>query len=155
VPGALVAAFSYDTRVLLERYVRGRDLAVSVLEGSALPVVEAVPQEESFYDFESRYEIGRTTFVCPAQLPETVTARAQALAVATYALLGCHGVARVDIMLEDATSDLFVLEANPIPGMTDTSLLPQAAEAAGIAFDALVERMLELAFERAAGNAVV
>ncbi len=100
VPSALVAAFSYDTRVLLERYVRGRDLGVSVLEGAALPVVEAVPQEEDFYDFESRYEIGRTTFVCPAELPEPVTARAQALAVATYDLLGCDGVARVDMMLE-------------------------------------------------------
>jgi len=155
VPGALVAAFSYDTRVLLERYVRGRDLAVSVLEGAALPVVEAVPQEEHFYDFESRYEIGRTRFVCPAELPEPITARAQALAVATYELLGCDGVARVDIMLEDATSELFVLEANVIPGMTDTSLLPQAAEAAGIAFEALVERMLELAFERDAGRATV
>jgi D-alanine-D-alanine ligase len=155
VPSALVAAFSYDTRVLLERYVRGRDLAVSVLEGASLPVVEAVPNEEAFYDFESRYEIGRTTFVCPAQLPEPVTARAQALAVATYQLLGCYGVARVDMMLDDDTGELFVLEANPIPGMTDTSLLPQAAEAAGIAFDALVERMLELAFERDAGKATV
>ncbi|HET8673770.1 MAG TPA: D-alanine--D-alanine ligase [Thermoleophilaceae bacterium] len=155
VPGALVAAFSYDTRVLLERHVRGRDLAVSVLEGAALPVVEAVPQEEHFYDFESRYEIGRTRFVCPAELPEPVTARAQALAVATYELLGCDGVARVDIMLDEATSELFVLEANVIPGMTDTSLLPQAAEAAGIAFEALVERMLELAFERDARRATV
>jgi D-alanine-D-alanine ligase len=152
VPAALVAAFSYDTKVLLERYVRGRDLAVSVLEGAPLPVVEAVPQEEDFYDFESRYEIGRTTFVCPAELPETITARAQALAVATYELLGCYGVARVDVMLEEETSELFVLEANVIPGMTETSLLPQAAEAAGVSFDAYVERMLELAFERAEGS---
>jgi D-alanine-D-alanine ligase len=155
IPSALVAAFSYDTRVLLERYVRGRDLGVSVLEGSALPVVEAVPREEDFYDFESRYEIGRTTFVCPAELPEPITARAQALAVATYDLVGCHGVARVDMMLEESTSELFVLETNVIPGMTDTSLLPQAAEAAGIGFEALVERMLELAFERAAGRTPV
>jgi D-alanine-D-alanine ligase len=155
VPAALVAAFSYDTKVVLERYVRGRDLAVSVLEGSALPVVEAVPQEEDFYDFESRYEIGRTTFVCPAELPEPLTAKAQALAVGTYELLGCAGVARVDIMLEEATEELYVLEANAIPGMTETSLLPQAAEAAGVAFDALVERMIELAFERRAGAAAV
>jgi D-alanine-D-alanine ligase len=155
VPGALVAAFSYDTRVLLERYVSGRDLGVSVLEGSALPAVEAVPRDEHFYDFESRYEIGRTTFVCPAELPEPISARAQALAVATYDLLGCHGVARVDMMLEESSSELFVLEANVIPGMTDTSLLPQAADAAGIGFEALVERMLELAFERDAGRAAV
>jgi D-alanine-D-alanine ligase len=93
--------------------------------------------------------------VCPAELPEPITARAQALAVATYDLLGCDGVARVDMMLEEATSELFVLEANVIPGMTDTSLLPQAAEAAGIAFEGLVERLLELAFERDAGRATV
>jgi D-alanine-D-alanine ligase len=155
VPGALVAAFSYDTKVLLERYVKGRDLAVSVIEGTALPVVEAVPRDEDFYDFESRYEIGRTTFVCPAELPETITARAQALAVATYGLLGCYGVARVDVMLEEETSDLYVLEANVIPGMTETSLLPQAAEDAGVSFEAFVERMLELAFERAAEAAAI
>ena len=155
VPAALVAAFSYDEKVLLERHVDGRDLAVSILDGEPLPIVEAVPQGEDFYDFESRYEIGRTAFVCPADLPEPVTARAQALAVATYELLGCHGVARVDMMLEESTSELFVLETNVIPGMTDTSLLPQAAEAAGIVFEALVERMLELAFERDAGRATV
>ena len=74
MPGAIVAAFSYDTKVVLERHVAGRDLAVSVLEGpdgpEALPVVEAVPQDEDFYDFEARYEIGRTRFICPAELPD-------------------------------------------------------------------------------------
>ena len=75
MPAALVAAFSYDSRVLLERYVDGRDLAVSILDGEPLPVVEAVPRDEEFYDFEARYEIGRTDFVCPADLPAGVTAR--------------------------------------------------------------------------------
>jgi D-alanine-D-alanine ligase len=154
VPGALVAAFSYDTKVLLERHIHGRDLAVSVLEGRALPVVEAVPREEDFYDFEARYEIGRTEFVCPAALPEQITAQAQALAVATYNLLGCYGFARVDLMMDEQTGELFVLETNAIPGLTETSLMPQAAEAAGIPFDALVERIVEQAFERAAGAAV-
>jgi D-alanine-D-alanine ligase len=155
VPGALVAAFSYDTKVLLERHIRGRDLAVSMLEGRALPVVEAVPRDEDFYDFESRYEIGRTTFVCPAELPAQVTAQAQALAVATYNLLGCYGFARVDLMLDSENGELFVLESNAIPGLTDTSLLPQAAEAAGIGFDALVERILAQAFERTPSGAAV
>ena len=68
MPGALVAAFSYDAKVLLERHVHGRDLAVSILGDEPLPVVEAVPREEDFYDFEARYEIGRTRFVCPAEL---------------------------------------------------------------------------------------
>ncbi|MDQ4142664.1 MAG: D-alanine--D-alanine ligase, partial [Actinomycetota bacterium] len=159
VPGALVAAFSYDTKVLLERYVGGRDLAVSVLEGDGgpqpLPVVEAVPREEDFYDFEARYEIGRTEFVCPADLPEGISERAQVLALEAYRLLGCYGFARVDLMLEEDTDRLFVIEVNAVPGLTETSLLPQAAEAAGIGFDALIERILELSFAPAHGSARV
>jgi D-alanine-D-alanine ligase len=145
VPGALVAAFSYGDKVLLEQHIDGRDLAVSILDGVALPVVEAVPREEDFYDFESRYEIGRTEFVCPAQLPDDVTARAQELALEVWGVLGCRGFARVDLMLGARSGALTVLEANAIPGMTDTSLMPQAADAAGIGFDELIERIVALA----------
>ena len=144
-----MAAFSYDSRVLLERYVDGRDLAVSILDGEPLPVVEAVPRDEEFYDFEARYEIGRTDFICPAELPADVTARAHDLALRTYNLLGCEAFARVDLML-DREGELTVLEVNLIPGLTETSLLPQAAEAAGISFDELVSRIVELAAARAA-----
>jgi D-alanine-D-alanine ligase len=149
VPTALVAAFSYDRKVLLERYVAGRELAISILEDSgpgrtpvALPIVEAVPEQEDFYDFESRYEIGRTRFVCPAELDVALAQRASQIALDTYALLGCAGFARVDLMLAAASNELFVLEVNTVPGLTETSLLPQAAEAAGISFDAFVERVL-------------
>ena len=142
VPAALVAAFSYSDRVLLERHVHGRDLAVSVLDGEALPIVEAVPRDEDFYDFEARYEIGRTEFVCPAQLADDLTARAQEIALRAHATLGCTGFSRVDLMLGD-DGELAVLEVNAIPGLTETSLLPQAAEAAGISFDELVGRILE------------
>jgi D-alanine-D-alanine ligase len=159
VPTALVAAFSYDRKVLLERHVRGRDLAVSVLEAPgrepvALPVVEAVPRDEDFYDFESRYEIGRTTFVCPAQLSEDDSGRAQELALATYRALGCSGFARVDLMLAErgqpaaGGAAMFVLESNSIPGLTETSLLPQAADAAGIGFDELIAQILDTAGAR-------
>jgi len=148
LPGAIVGALSYDSKVLLERYVRGRDLAVSVLDARALPVVEAIPREGDFYDYESRYEIGMTTFVCPADLPAAVTQRAQELALAVYELLGCHGVARVDLMLAQDSQDLTVLETNVIPGLTETSLLPQAADAAGIGFDELVSRILASATTR-------
>jgi D-alanine-D-alanine ligase len=140
LPSALVAAFSYSGKVLLERRIAGRDLAVSVLDGEPLPVVEAIPEGEDAY--QARYEVGGTRFACPADLPGAQTARAQELAAAVYDLLGCAGVARVDLMLEEATGALYVLEANAIPGMTATSLLPQAADAAGIGFEALVERML-------------
>jgi D-alanine-D-alanine ligase len=146
LPAALVGAFSYDSTIVLERYVRGRDLAVSVLDdgsrATALPVVEAVPREEDFYDYESRYEIGMTTFLCPAELPPETSSRAQEIAVGVYELLGCRGVARVDLMLEADSNELWVLETNVVPGMTETSLLPQAADAAGIGFDELVERIL-------------
>ncbi len=151
VPQALVAAFSYDRKVLLERHVAGRDLAVAILEEGgasgpgrprALPVVEAVPQHEDFYDFESRYEIGRTKFVCPAELDQLVSARASELALEVYSLLGCRGFARVDLMLDSSGEGLYVLEADTIPGLTETSLLPQAADAAGIGFDELIERVL-------------
>ena len=104
------------------------------------PVVEAVPREEDFYDYESRYEIGMTTFVCPAELPAETTARAQELALAVYELLGCHGVARVDLMLDAGhAASCGCSRRTSSPGMTETSLLPQAADAAGIGFDELVE----------------
>jgi D-alanine-D-alanine ligase len=149
VPSALVAAFSYDRKVLLERYVAGRDLAVSIIDedgvARALPIVEAVPEQEDFYDFESRYEIGRTRFVCPAELDEPIAARAASVALDVYALLGCSGFARVDLMLEAETGELYVLEADAIPGLTETSLLPQAADAAEIGFDELIGRIVAAA----------
>ncbi|HUY59888.1 MAG TPA: D-alanine--D-alanine ligase [Solirubrobacteraceae bacterium] len=149
VPTALVAAFSYDRKVLLERYVAGRELAISILEDSgrpwALPIVEAVPEQESFYDFESRYEIGRTRFVCPADLDAVLALKAQSIALDAFNLLGCSVFARVDLMLDAETAELYVLEVNPIPGLTETSLLPQAADAAGIGFDDLIARILAAA----------
>jgi D-alanine-D-alanine ligase len=157
VPAALVAAFSYDGKVLLERHVDGRDLAVSIVdldEGAvALPVVEAVPRGDDFYDFEARYEIGRTDFVCPAQLPEDAATRARELGVRTYRALGCYGFGRVDMLLDRGSGELYVLEANAIPGLTETSLLPQAAEAAGLGFDALIARIVDRALARAGSAA--
>jgi D-alanine-D-alanine ligase len=148
VPGALVSAFSYDDRVLLERFVDGRELAVSVLGGEPLPVVEAFPADGDRYDFEARYEIGRTGFVCPAELTDAERETVTEAALATYRALGCSGFARVDLILGAGGPQ--VLEANAIPGLTDTSLLPQAAEAAGLSFEQLVERILDLALHPAA-----
>ncbi len=142
---ALSVALAYDREAIVERFVDGRDLAVSVIEldGAlvALPVVEARPREGSFYDFEARYTPGATFFDAPADLAPAAALEAQRLAVAACELLGLRGPARIDLML-DADGALWLLEANAVPGMTDTSLLPLAAEAAGMGFDELVEAIL-------------
>ena len=151
VPGALVAAFSYDDRILLERFVAGRELAVSVVGAEALPVVEAIPTGGDRYDFEARYEIGRTRFECPASLPEEERSAVVEAALGAYRALGCSGFSRVDVILGEGEPQ--VLEVNAIPGLTDTSLLPQAAEAAGLSFEQLVERILELALAPSAAEA--
>ncbi|MBV8941156.1 MAG: D-alanine--D-alanine ligase [Solirubrobacterales bacterium] len=149
VPAALLAAFSYDRKVLLERHVDGRDLAVSIITDGAspraLPIVEAVPVQDEFYDFEARYEFGRTKFSCPAQLPEATAREAIRIALSVFELLGLAGFARVDLMFDDKRDELYALEADVVPGLTDTSLLPQAADAAGIVFDELVQRILDAA----------
>jgi D-alanine-D-alanine ligase len=147
VPEALVAAFSYDSRVMLERFADGRELAVSVLGGEALPVVEAIPAEGDRYDFEARYEIGRTNFACPAELAEEDAAAVVSASVSAYRALGCSGFSRVDLILTEHGPQ--VLEVNAIPGLTDTSLLPQAAEVAGMGFEELVGRILDLALQPA------
>jgi D-alanine-D-alanine ligase len=142
VPAALVSAFSYDDRVLLERFVDGRELAVSILGDAALPVVEAIPTGGDRYDFEARYEIGRTSFTCPAELTEDEEVAVNSAALAAYETLGCTGFSRVDLILDESGPQ--VLEVNAIPGLTDTSLLPQSAEAAGISFEELVDSILRL-----------
>jgi D-alanine-D-alanine ligase len=143
VPEAIVSALSYDDRVLLERHVAGRELAVSIVDGEALPVVEAIPKEEDRFNYEARYEIGRTDYECPARLTEEELDAVNGAAVLTWETLRLNGFARVDLML--AAEGPQVLEVNAIPGLTDTSLLPMSAEAAGLGFEALVERILELA----------
>jgi D-alanine-D-alanine ligase len=147
VPESLVAAFSYDDRVLLERHVDGRELAVSLLNGIALPVVEARPREEDRFSYEARYEIGRTEYVCPAELGVAEGAVLDA-AMRTWDALGLESFARVDLILGADGPE--VLEANAIPGLTDTSLFPMAADAAGIGFEELVARIVELALARRA-----
>jgi D-alanine-D-alanine ligase len=147
VPEALVAAFSYDDRVLLERHVDGRELAVSLLNGIALPAVEARPREEDRFSYEARYEIGRTEYVCPADLGADEGAVLDA-AMRTWDALAFESFGRVDMILGPAGPQ--VLEANAIPGLTDTSLLPMAAEAAGISFEDLCGKILDLATARGA-----
>ncbi len=136
--------------LLVERYIEGRDLTVGILEidGEAepLPIVEMRPKRD-FYDYTAKYTPGMTEFLVPAPLPEGVTARAQEAALTAHRALGCRGFSRVDLRLSPEGTP-YVLEVNTIPGMTETSDLPQAAEAAGITFAELVEHMLTSAFAR-------
>ena len=147
LPAALISAFSFDNKVLLEKYVKGRELAVSILgrEPRALPVVEVRPKTD-FFDFESRYTMGKAEYLAPAEIPDEVAAQASELSLRVFETLGCSGFGRVDIIMDEAGS-LQVLEINTIPGFTETSLMPMAAEAAGISFNELVEEILLCALE--------
>ncbi len=140
---AIRAAQRYSRRVLVERFIAGREVTVGVLGDTPLPVVEVRPHG-GFYDYASKYTAGQTEYLVPAPLPKRVTARVQRLGGAVHRLLGCQGATRIDVMLAEGYRP-FVLEVNTIPGMTETSLLPKAAGEAGIPFDELVERILKMA----------
>lgn len=144
IPAALVAALAYDDRLLMERFVAGRELSVVILgndDPEALPIVEAIPLGKEFYDFESRYTPGATELRTPADLPAAVADEVVHVALDCYRALRCHGFARVDLIL-DRDDRPWVLELNTIPGLTDTSLAPRAAAAAGMEFDEMIERVL-------------
>lgn len=145
---ALTLAFRHDSAVMVERYIRGRELTASVLGGDddleALPLIEIIPDAQyAFFDYEAKYKAGATREVCPAEVDEAVRERAQDLALRAHRCLGLSGYSRTDMMLAD-TGELYLLETNTIPGMTPTSLLPQAAAKAGYPFPALLDRLIEL-----------
>lgn len=140
---AMVGAYSYDESVIVEQFVQGREFGVSVIGGEALPIVEILPQDgPEAYDFEARYSIGLVQFACPADLTPAEADRISSTAVHAAKVMGVgNRITRVDLILT-ADGTPTVLELNNVPGMTDTSLLPMAAAAAGLASHQLVERML-------------
>lgn len=135
-------AAQYDTEVMIERFAKGRELTVGVFGDQALPPVEIRPKK-GIYDYESKYTPGMTEYLCPAPLDEEVVAQIQAYALRAFKVLKLRGYARIDFIL--AKEQLWCLEANTLPGMTATSLLPKAAAAAGIPFPDLCERIVQLA----------
>jgi len=139
---ALDDAFQYGP-VLVEEFIGGREITVGVLGGKALPVVEVIPRE-GFYDYKHKYTKGETRYEVPAQVPQALAREAARLSELAYAILGCKGVARVDFRL-DAEGQLFCLEVNTIPGMTEMSLVPMAAREAGVSYEELVDRIVQLA----------
>jgi D-alanine-D-alanine ligase len=147
----LSRALRHDSEVLLEERITGRELTVGILEGEALPVVEIRPRGGA-YDFHHKYTKGATEYLVPAPLTAEVTRRVQAAGLGAFHAVGARDYARVDVML-DAGEQPWVLEINTLPGMTATSLLPQAAARAGYDFPGLCQRMLSLALRRALGGA--
>jgi D-alanine-D-alanine ligase len=146
--GAVAEAFLYDDEVMIEQFVTGRELTVGILDGEALPVGEIIPKHE-IYDYECKYTPGMAEEVFPAQIPSDRAREAQDLARKAFQALKLRGCARIDFrMTEDGS--LFCLEANTLPGMTGTSLIPQAAAAAGISFPDLCERIVRSALGEAA-----
>jgi D-alanine-D-alanine ligase len=148
--GAVREGLKFDETVLVERYIRGMEITIGVLDFAgeplmALPVIEIVPKSE-YYDYESKYEAGGSEHIIPARLSAAELERAQQIARECHALLGCRGMSRTDIIVSDG--DMYVLEVNTIPGMTPTSLLPQAAEHAGIPFPQLLDRLIRSAYDR-------
>jgi len=132
-------AATLDRTVLIEEFIEGAELTVSVLNGEALPIIQIVPKS-GFYDFHAKYTKGQTEYLLPAPLDEALYARIQRVSEEICKKLGCRGAARVDFMLRK--QEFYCLEVNTIPGMTETSLLPKAAREAGISFDQLVEQIL-------------
>ena len=143
---ALADSLRYGGAVLCEECIQGRELTVGVLDGAALPVVEVRPKAGG-YNYENKYTPGATDYFCPADLPDEVAKRVQALGLRAFEAVGARDFGRVDVML-NAEFKPYVLEVNTLPGMTETSLLPKAAEVAGINFNALCQCMLELALRR-------
>nr|MBF0221313.1 D-alanine--D-alanine ligase [Desulfobulbaceae bacterium] len=143
-------AFDYDSEVMVERFVKGREITVGVIgnnELTPLPLVEIIPgSEHPFFDYQAKYQPGATTEICPADFPEAIVQKAHEYAITAHRALKLRGYSRTD-MIVDKDNNLWVLETNTIPGMTPTSLLPQAAAAAGLPFNKLLDRLIDLAME--------
>lgn len=141
---ALDAARELEDRIVVEKRVLGREFSVGVLGDRALPVIEIIPKS-GFYDYKNKYQSNMTTEICPAELTDEQTAAAQRAALSVFRALGLHGYARIDMILDGASGEFCCLEANALPGMTPTSLLPQEAWAAGISYDELCDLIVSFA----------
>lgn len=155
VEEAIHKVFEIDAELVVEQYIHGRELTVAVIDkdgsSQALPVIEIVPKND-FYDFEAKYAPGGSLHLCPAPIDEEKTAALQRLAIQAHRALSCEGVSRTDMILDEEGSP-WVLETNTLPGMTETSLLPDAARAVGIEFPDLCNILIESAMSRCSGEA--
>jgi D-alanine-D-alanine ligase len=145
-PTALAEALKFDREVMVEEKIVGRETTVSIMDGEPLPVLEIRPKAGS-YDYKNKYTAGRTEYFCPAEFDSATTKRIQAAALGAFQAVGGRDYARVDVMVR-AGGEPVVLEVNTLPGMTETSLLPKAAAAAGLNYAQLCQRMVDLALKR-------
>ncbi|MCP5464040.1 MAG: D-alanine--D-alanine ligase [Deltaproteobacteria bacterium] len=140
LPGALDAAFEFCDELLVESFIKGIEVTVSVLNGQALPSIEIAPKS-GFYDYKSKYTSGMTEYIVPARLPEDVLQKLASTSERVYKQMGCRGAARCDYMVAN-DKELYFLEVNTLPGLTETSLLPKAAQGKGMSFLELCENLL-------------
>ncbi len=143
---ALSLARGFGERVVVEKMIKGREFSVGILDGVALPAIEIIPKE-GFYDYKNKYQGGKTVEVCPAELTEEEAKAAAETAARVFSILRLRGYSRIDLILEEKSGVFYCLEANTLPGMTPTSLLPQEAAAAGIGYDELCEKIATLALK--------
>lgn len=143
---ALEAAFRWEEKIIIEDYIKGREFSVGIIDFKALPVIEIAPLE-GFYDYKNKYAAGSTVETCPAELPPHITASMQDYAEQVARVLNLETYARMDFLL-DEQEHIYCLEANTLPGMTSVSLLPQEAQAAGMDFDALCEKIIQISMEK-------
>jgi D-alanine-D-alanine ligase len=146
IHAAINLAFKFDSRVIIEEYINGRELTVGILEDKALPIVEIIPKH-NFFDYQAKYKHGLTDYIVPAKLTPKISLKIKKAGLSAHRLLGCFGCSRVDIIL-DKNRRPYILEINTIPGFTSTSLLPKAATKAGIDFNNLCIRLIRLAYEK-------
>lgn len=147
---SLAKAFEHDREVMVEQYIKGREITVGVIgndEPVALPLVEIIPDKKyEFFDYEAKYQPGATREVCPAEVDDEIRAKAQRYGLTAHRALQLRGYSRTDMIV--CGDEVYLLETNTIPGMTPTSLLPQAAAVAGLPFPALLDRLIDLALEK-------
>lgn len=142
---ALDRAFSYSERVLIERFINGKEIHIGILGGRVLGGVEVRPSLE-FYNYEAKYTSGLTEYIIPPEIDEVVYGRAKEIALNAHIAIGCSGASRVDLRIDEKGTP-YVLEVNTLPGMTTTSLLPKIALSAGMSFNDLIEEMMKLALK--------
>ncbi len=143
---AIEASFRYEDELIIEEYIKGREFAVGIIEGKALPVIEIIPNS-GFFDYKNKYQDGCTQEICPAQIPEDIAHKMQCAAEKAFAALKLDVYSRADFLLTE-NGDIYCLEVNSLPGMTPASLLPKEAGAAGINYSELCEMIIEKSLAR-------